>query len=806
MEKEKIQEIVNAMTTHEKVLLCTGKNSWRTRNLERLGVPSVLMSDGTSGVRFQYGSDQPQEMSFYDSLGGSFDNEDAMARTCEATCFPSGSAIACSWNTDLTARIGTALAEECKALGINILLGPGMNIHRHPLTARNFEYYSEDPVITGELASSIVNSIQSEGVGTCMKHFACHNSDSRRTRVNVTVSERALREIYLAGFERVIQKASPVSFMSAYNRINGEEASGNNRITRDIVRKEWGYDGTIVCDWGAVKDPVEATKGTIDLQMPLSKSSAKWLEEAVESGRLDEKLLDQRCGHILNLVFTLKEWEQNWDRSRKIGDHHALAVEAAAESMVLLKNEGRILPFKPERGDKVAIIGRFAKEPLYQGTGCAKVHARKVDIPYDSMMPFLTSCDVRYAEGYAADGSTTEEMLTSAQQAAEDASAVILFVGSFLPGEDDDYNRKDIRLPEGMVRLIGKVSDVNPNTVVVLSSGEVCEMPWRTGVKALLYTWFSGEGLGKAVADLLFGSVSPSGRLASTVPERIQDTPAFLSFEGNTYEIPYADDIYVGYRCYEKKGIRPAYPFGYGLSYSEFSYSHLRFLKHAPGATNGPESSTAQEEADGWTERLDMHPDQTGHSTISVEVDVKNEGPVEAMHVVELYIEPKMRTRLPRPVRELKAFAKVKLMPGETRTVRLELDRRDFSYYDPKAEDWVVENGTYAVEICSDCQTVDLSAEVIWSGESYLVPLAPDCGFYEMFQYPVVRHMFYDFLVGQGLVSKDQVNEKLEKGMVWSFWSVRTFLDMNSDGCITFEAYNDFLARANKAIAALKEK
>lgn len=771
MKKEQIQEIVSKMTLHEKVLLCTGKNSWRTRDFEALGIPSILMSDGTSGVRFQIGSDCPEEKSFYDSLGGSFDDEEAMSRTYRATCFPSGSAIACSWNTELIGKIGKELAEECKTLGINMLLGPGVNIHRHPLTARNFEYYSEDPVITGEMAAAIVKSIQAEGVGTCMKHFACHNSDSRRTRVNVTVSERALREIYLAGYERVIQKAAPVSLMTAYNKINGEEASGNNRVTRDILRKEWGYDGTVVCDWGAVKDPVEATKGTIDLQMPLSKSSAVWLEEAVKRGELDEKLLDDRASHILALVFTLKEWEKEW-KEKDAGDSHRLAVEAASESMVLLKNEGDILPLKPEKGEKIAVLGRLAKEPLYQGTGCAAVHARQVDIPFDVMQPYLKNSEVSFAEGYRADGTTTSELLNEAVQAAKEADKVIIFAGSFLPGEDDDYNRKDIKLPSGMEALVREAAAVNKNCIVVLTSGEVCEMPWRDQVPAVLLTWFSGEGMGTAAADILFGKICPSGRLANTVPERLSDTPAYLSFDGNVYELAYGEDIYVGYRYYEKKGVKPAYPFGFGLSYTEFEYSNLAV--------------------------------QRKDEQILVTVDVANKGVMAGKHVVELYISPKMKTRLPRPVRELKAFAKVFLEPGEKKTVQFELNRRDFAYYDPKAKDWVVENGEYAVEIGRDCMDVAISSMLEWTGEKYMIPLSYDCGFYEMFQYPVVKEMFYDFLVEQGLVTREQVGETLEKGIVWSFWAVRAYLDMNSNGLISFEAYNDFIDRANKKIEELK--
>ena len=677
MKKEQIEEIISKMTLHEKVLLCTGKNSWRTRDYEKLGIPSILVSDGTSGVRFQIGSDQPEEMSFYDSLGGSFDNEEAMSRTYRATCFPSGSAIASSWDTELIGEIGKKLAGECKELGINMLLGPGMNIHRHPLTARNFEYYSEDPVITGEMAAAIVSSVQHEGVGTCMKHFACHNSDSRRTRVNVHVSERALREIYLAGYERVVRKAHPVSLMTAYNKINGEEVSGDNRITRDILKDEWGFDGTVVCDWGAVKDPVEASKGRIDLQMPLSKSSAAYLEQAVETGQLDEKLVDERVARILKLVFQLKEWEAGWD-TVKHEDSHWLAVEAAAESMVLVKNENQILPLKPQKGEKIAVLGHMAKEPKYQGTGCAAVHARKVDIPYDQMIPYLTECEVKFAEGYQADGTTTDELIREAVQTAKEADQVLLFVGSFLPGEDDDYNRKDIKLSEGMTRLIDVVSAVNKNCIVILSSGEVCEMPWRHQVSAVLLTWFSGEGMGSAIADILFGKVSPSGRLANTVPERLQDTPAYLSFDGNVYEIPYAEDIYVGYRYYEKKGIQPAYPFGYGLSYTTFGYSDLKISK----PVIGPQEN------------------------ITLSCTVKNTGKKAGDEVVQLYIRDDFSS-VTTYDKVLRGFERIHLQPGEEQTVSFTLTPQDLGLWD-KNNQFTVEPGSFSVMVGASSQDIRL--------------------------------------------------------------------------------------------------
>lgn len=770
MKKEQIQSIIQKMTLREKLFLCTGDGSWKTKEYEQLGIPAVIMSDGTNGVRFQKGSEQsPVERPFSEGLGDKFDDEGAMQRTYKATCFPSGSAIACSWDRDLIKRIGRDIAKECKALGINMLLGPGMNIRRHPLTARNFEYYSEDPVLSGEMAAAIVEAIQSEGVGSCIKHFACHNSDTRRTRVNVRVSERALREIYLAGFERAVKKAAPVSLMTAYNQINGEEASGESRVVRDILRKEWGYNGMVVCDWGAVKDPVAASRGTIDLQMPLSKGSASYLEQAVKQGKLDESLIDERCARILNVVFQLKEWESTWKKEEAPSASHALATQAAGDSMVLLRNEKNILPLRPQKGERYAIIGDMAKNPLYQGTGCAIVNARQVDIPLDCMQKYLTDCQVTYAQGYESDGTSTEALLNEAETAAAQADKVLLFIGNFLPPEDDDFNRKDIRLTQGMQELVERVTAVNRNCIVVLAGGEVCEMPWRNQTAALLLTWFAGEGMGEAVGEILFGKKSPSGRLSATIPDRLCDTPAYLSFDGNTYDIPYADDIYVGYRYYAKRHIEPAYPFGYGLSYVPFVYNNLVVTQN------------------GWD--------------VTVCVDVTNIGDMEAAEVVQIYVAPPANGELPRPIRELKAFDKVKLAPGETKTVTLELTQRDFAAYDPQVKDWVVEKGVYHVEIARNCQDIILHQAVEQKSSCPPRPLRYDCGFHELFQTPEAKNMFLEFLVEQGLVAPEQADETLADKMTWSFWPVWNFLDMNS-GKVSYEAYRAFIDKVNTRMSA----
>lgn len=775
-------EIIQKMTLHEKVMLCTGKNSWRTKDYPHHHIPSILMSDGTSGVRFQKGSDGDGAVSisgadsFYESLSGRFDDDDAMERTYEATAFPSGSAISCSWNKELIREIGSAIAKECQKLGINLLLGPGLNTRRHPLTARNFEYYSEDPCLAGDMAAAIVKGVQGEGVGTCMKHYACHNSDTRRTRVNVRVSERALREIYLAPYERVVKKAEPTCIMTAYNKINGEECSGDTRLIKDILKKEWGFDGMVVCDWGAVKDSVEASRGGLDLQMPMSLSSAKYLEQAVLDGKLPESYIDERVRRILKTVFKLKAWEVKRDEV-DFKAHHELARKAAAESMVLLKNEENILPLDVSRFKKAAVVGLLAKEPVYQGTGCAIVRAQSVDIPYECMeRTFGGEISLSYAKGYEADGTTNEALLEEAAKAAKEADVIIVMAGTFLPGEDDDYNRKDMSLPLGHRACIEKMASLHKKLVVVLANGDVCEMDWAKRADAVLDIWYSGEGMGQALADILSGKENPSGKLSATVPQKLTDTPAYLGFDGNIYEIPYNEDIYVGYRYYDKKEIEPLYPFGFGLSYTAFEYSRLR--------------TKVYEDADTLS--------------VKISVDITNKGGRDGKECVQLYVSPKEKTRLPRPVRELKGFEKVALKAGETKTVDFVLDGRDFAYYDADLRRWVTENGIYMVEAAASSRDIRLSVPVEIKAQKPPVRLLkPDCGFHEIFETETGKTMLFDFLVEKGLLKREQINDKVEASLRWAFWPAKNFLDMGASGAVSYEEWEEFLKKTNEALAEL---
>lgn len=773
----RIEKWIEELTIEEKISLCTGKNFWQTQNIDRLGIPSITVSDGTNGVRFQKGSKSEETISFAEAIRGSFDNEDALAKTYPATCYPTGSAIACSWNKTLIYEIGRAIAKECKALGIDVLLGPGINTRRHPLTARNYEYYSEDPCLAGDMAAAMINGVQGEGVGTSIKHYACHNSDSYRTRVNVKVSERALREIYLACFERAIKKSAPITVMSAYNKVNGEEASGNGRLVRDILKKEWGYQGTVICDWGAIKDVAAATKGGIDLQMPHCEMSSKQLLKEVTEGRVSLEELNERVRRVLRLV----EWsEENKQKVEQIDFdvQHKLAVKAAAESAVLLKNKDSILPVDRAKVKKIAVLGRLAKEPTYQGSGCAVVHPVTVDIPYEFIEKECvngTKIDLEYADGYDADNRTNEALLNEAREAVRNADIVIVFAGNSMPEESDDYNRKDILIEKGHRELIEAVAEINENLVVVAASGEVIEMSWQDKAKAILEMWFGGEGMGRACAELLFGKRNPSGRLSSTMPVKLTDTPGYLGFEGRKFEIDYNEGIYVGYRYYDKKELEPLYPFGYGLSYTAYKYNKISL-----------------------SARNVLNPDDLDLEKLVVTVEIENIGERDGMETVQLYIAQR-NPSMPRPVRELKGFEKVQIKAKEKQLVTFELEMRDFAYYNDEADAFVVDADTFDIEIGASSRDIRLREEVkILNSNCPYIPLRMDCGFAELFENPANVEAFVNFLIEKGVLKREEVNEEVHTCMLKGFWAVGSYLDMNTQGEISWETLKAFLKKCNE--------
>ena len=654
------KEILNAMTLEEKAAFCSGRDFWHTKAIERLGVPSVMMCDGPHGLRKQEGEG--------DHLG--------INKSIETVCYPTAAALASSFDRDVMRQLGEALGQECQAENVAMLLGPGLNIKRSPLCGRNFEYFSEDPYLAGEMGSSYVKALQSKGVAACAKHFACNNQETRRMSGSSQVDERTLHEIYLPAFEAVVKNGKTRSLMCAYNAVNGEFCAENKMLLTDTLREKWGFDGFVVTDWGAVKGRAEGIASGLDLEMPGGpNATGEKLIEAVKAGTLSETDLDKAVLNILHFVETaLAERDEN-----AVIDRDAcreLAGKLAGECAVLLKNED-ILPL--QKGRKAVFIGEFAANPCYQGAGSSHIN-----VPHPVSALEAAGDAVTYARGYDAHSSKTDEaLLAEALNAAKDAEAAVIFAGLPDAFESEGADRDHMRLPDNQNELIAAVSAVNPHTVVVLHGGSPVELPWLDKVPAVLLMYLGGERVGAAAADLLWGKVNPSGHLAETWPIRLEDNPSYLNFPGEDGVVTYAEGIFVGYRYYDKKKMPVNFPFGHGLSYTDFSFSNLTADK----------------------EKL------TDRETVTVSVDVTNEGTSAGKAVVQLYVRD-VKSTVRRPVRELKDFAKAALEPGETRTVTFTLDKRAFAYYEPKVHDFFVESGEFAVEIGLSCRDIRLAKSV----------------------------------------------------------------------------------------------
>lgn len=692
-----IQHLISQMTLEEKASLCSGKDFWHTQGIERLGIPSVMVTDGPHGLRKQ--AEGADHLGLHDSV--------------PATCFPSAAGIASSWDRDLIQGMGEALGEECQAENVAVLLGPGANIKRSPLCGRNFEYFSEDPYLSSEIAASHIRGVQSRGVGTSLKHFAVNNQEHRRMSVDAVVDERTLREIYLASFEGAVKKGQPWTVMSSYNRVNGTYASEHEELLNGILKEEWGLEGFVMSDWGAVNERAAGLAAGLELEMPSSGGiGAKKIVDAIQDGSLPEHKLDAAVGRILRVVLRAaaeKVENASYDRD----EHHALARKIARESMVLLKNEAGILPLK--RSGRIAVIGELSKRPRYQGGGSSHIIPTQLDRIYDEFVKEAGEAQVNYARGYNLKQDDTDEaLIAEAVKAAGEADVAVLFAGLPDAYESEGYDRTHLRLPENQLRLIEELSQVQPNLVVVLSNGSPVEMPWLGGVKGLLEAYLGGQALGGAIADLLFGTVSPSGKLAETFPVRLEDTPAFLNFPGTGDRVEYREGLYVGYRYYDKKAIEPLFPFGFGLSYTTFDYSDLRV-------------SSAQASAD---------------QGVEVSVNVTNTGSVLGKEVVQLYVRD-VESTVDRPERELKGFGKVELQPGETATVSFVLDRRAFAYYDVEAADWRVESGVFELGVGSSSRDIKQTAEVDIEGDAPIVE-------------PVHRNSLIGDLMRPGRLTPDQ--------------------------------------------------
>ena len=658
-----IEKILSELTLEEKAGLCSGRDFWHTKAVSRLGIPSVMMCDGPHGLRKQKGEG--------DHLG--------INESIETVCYPTASALAASFDRSVCSVLGDALGRECQAEDVGMLLGPGVNMKRSPLCGRNFEYFSEDPYLAGELASSYVKGLQAQGISACVKHFACNNQETRRMSGSSEVDERTLHEIYLPAFEAVVKKGGTRSIMNAYNGINGTFCAENKNLLTDILRKDWGFHGMVVTDWGAVKDRVKGLLAGVDLEMPGGPGTQDAaIVEAVKNGTLEEAVVDEAVRNVLQFVsdtLSARRPEETINRAACAELSESLALQCA----VLLKNDGAL----PLAGSsKTVLIGEFAEHPRYQGAGSSHINTMQVKDALHAAKD--AGLQPGYALGYRSHEEKTDPvLLAEAVSAAAAAKTAVIFAGLPDAWETEGCDRDSLALPENQNELIAAVAKVQPNTVVVLQGGAPMELPWIDQVSAVLCMYLAGQQSGEAAVKLLTGEADPSGRLAETWPLKLEDNPSFLNFPGEDGIVPYREGIYIGYRYYDRKKMPVLFPFGHGLSYTTFAYGDLKLDR---------------------TELADT-------DTLTVTCRVKNTGTRAGKEVVQLYVRD-CESSVGRPVRELKGFEKVALQPGEEKTVTFVLDRRSWAYYEPKVHDWFVESGRFAVEIGSSSRDIRLSGEV----------------------------------------------------------------------------------------------
>ena len=673
MEREKITELISKMTLEEKAGLCSGEDFWHTKGIERLGIPSVMVSDGPHGLRKQ--EDEADHLGINDSI--------------KAVCFPAGCATASSFDRDLLEELGKIIGNECQAENISTILGPAMNIKRSPLCGRNFEYYSEDPLVSSEMASAFVRGVQSKSVGTSPKHFMANNQEYHRMTSSSEMDERTMREIYLASFENMVKKEKPWTIMNSYNKLNGTYLCENKEMLSDILRDEWGFDGYVMTDWGAMNERVEALKAGCNLEMPASGGKTdKEIVDAVRSGELDEAVLDQRCEEFLNIIFRYMENRDAnavFDREKD----HGKARHIEEECIVLLKNEDIILPLSPEQ--KTAFIGKYAAAPRFQGGGSSHINSFKTESALDALdaADGIKKENIVYAQGYDdLEDKTDEALLREAAEAAKSAETAVIFAGLPDSFESEGYDRTHMQMPQCQITLIEEVAKVQPNTVVVLHNGTPVEMPWIDKVKAVVEVYLGGQAVGGATVNVLYGNTNPSGHLAETFPIRVQDTPCYFTYGGEHDKSVYSEGVFVGYRYYASKEMNVLFPFGHGLSYTTFSYSNLTVEKKRIRESE----------------------------TLRVSVDVTNTGNRFGKEVVQLYVAPKNSTVI-RPVRELRAFEKTGIAPGETKTVTFLLDSRAYAYWSTEIHGWHVESGEYEIQIGKNAQDIVLSRTVYVESE-----------------------------------------------------------------------------------------
>lgn len=665
----KSAEIIAKLNLEQKCALLSGAGTFTTRGCPKAGIPSITLSDGPNGVRKQAGA--------ADHLG--------LNPSVPATCFPTAATVACSWDPALGEQLGRAMGEEAAAQEVSVLLGPGLNTKRSPLCGRNFEYFSEDPYLSGKLAAAYVRGIQSNGIAACPKHFAVNSQELRRMASDSVVDERTLRELYLTGFEIVVKEAHPKTIMSSYNLVNGTYANENAHLLQDILRRDWGFDGAVVTDWGGSNDHALGVKNGSTLEMPAPGGDAvRELLKAVETGKITEADVDARLDELLTLVFDTHAAVENHSLSFDADAHHALARRAAAESAVLLKNDGDLLPLAA--GASVAVIGDFAETPRYQGAGSSAVNSIKVDTFLDCLKDSGLH-SVGFATGFDRQGKPDAAKKAEAAALAAKADVVLLCLGLDEIKESEGLDRADMKLADNQIELLQAVQQANPNTVVVLSAGASLETPWLAHCRALVYGALGGQAGAGAMVDVLTGKINPSGKLAETWANTHADTPAKDNFAGAGRTVQYREGLYVGYRYYQTAGVPVAFPFGYGLSYTSFAYSELK--------------------ADAR----------------SVTLTVTNTGSRAGAEIVQVYAA-KLDAQIFRPAQELKAFTKVWLEAGESKTVTLPLDDKAFRYWNTKTDSWEVEGGTYELRVGANSADIRLTAAVEVNGTSAPNPYA----------------------------------------------------------------------------------
>ena len=662
-------EIIAKLNLEQKCALLSGAGTFTTRGCPKAGVPSITLSDGPNGVRKQAGA--------ADHLG--------LNPSVPATCFPTAATVACSWDPALGEEIGRAMGEEAAAQEVAVLLGPGLNTKRSPLCGRNFEYFSEDPYLSGKMAAAYVRGIQSEGIAACPKHFAVNSQELRRMASDSVLDERTLRELYLTGFEIVVKEAAPKTIMSSYNLVNGTYANENAHLLQDILRRDWGFSGAVVTDWGGSNDHALGVKNGSTLEMPAPGGDAvRELLAAVQSGKITEADVDARLDELLTLVLDTSAAVQKHSRSFDADAHHALARRAAAESAVLLKNDGGILPLAA--GAKVAVIGDFAETPRYQGAGSSAVNSIKVDTLLDCLAQSGLQC-AGFAAGFDRQGCPDADKKAQAVALAQKADTVLLCLGLDEIKESEGLDRVDMKLADNQIELLQAVEQANPNTVVVLNAGASLETPWLAHCRALVYGALGGQAGAGAMVDVLTGKVNPGGKLAETWANAYEETPARDNFAGAGRTVQYREGLYVGYRYYQTAGVPVAFPFGYGLSYTSYAYSDLKVT------------------AD------------------SVSLTVTNTGARDGAEIVQVYIA-KPGAEIFRPAQELKAFARVPLAAGESRTVTLPLDDKAFRYWNIRTDCWEVEGGRYEVRVGASSADIRLTADVDIRGTNAPDPYA----------------------------------------------------------------------------------